>query len=135
MLPQAVVVTRGSAKCSSTCLGSQQAGVRGRPSRGKQCFGLACKSQRQRLPSSVIGRQVAAASGKMAVLARAKRGSKNSGGGLTREEEPEDYWMSKAEKDGKSPFQDPLAILIIASFILPFLILAVAIATGYVETG
>ena len=49
-----------------------------------------CTTNIHRLPRSVIGRQVDAASGKMAVLARAKRGSKNPGGGLTREDEPDE---------------------------------------------
>lgn len=29
--------------------------------------------------------------------------------GIRREEEPDEYWTSQAERDGKSPFQDPLA--------------------------
>ena len=32
-------------------------------------------------------------------------------GGLTREEEPEEYWMDANTKAGKSPMQDPLAII------------------------
>jgi len=55
--------------------------------------------------------------------------------GLSREDDPDDYWMSKDERDGKSPFQDPLAWAAIAGLIVPFAILGIAIATGYVPIG
>lgn len=35
--------------------------------------------------------------------------SDKSGGGIRREDEPEEYWTSEAERAGKNPFQDPLA--------------------------
>ena len=54
---------------------------------------------------------------------------------LSREAEPEEYWMDKNTAAGKSPFSDPLAIIGIAAIFLPFLILGIAIATGYVEIG
>ena len=54
---------------------------------------------------------------------------------LRREAEPEEYWMDKNTKDGKSPFQDPLAIIGIFAIISPFIILGIAIGTGYVDIG
>ena len=49
---------------------------------------------------------------------------------LTREAEPEEAWLSKAEKEGKSPFKDPLAISAILGLLVPFVILGIAIGTG-----
>lgn len=51
---------------------------------------------------------------------------------LTKESEPQEYWKSKAEREGKTPWQDPLVISLLASFVLIFVILGVAIGTGYV---
>merc|ERR1711988_1182918 len=52
---------------------------------------------------------------------------------LTRESEPDQYWMSEMEKEGKSPFQDPMAIAALTGLIVPFTILAIAIGSGYIE--
>lgn len=52
---------------------------------------------------------------------------------ITRKDEPEEYWMSEAEKEGKSVFSDPMAIAAIMGILIPFLILGIAIGTGYVE--
>mmetsp|Transcript_24530 Transcript_24530/g.53569 ORF Transcript_24530/g.53569 Transcript_24530/m.53569 type:complete len:116 (-) Transcript_24530:306-653(-) len=52
---------------------------------------------------------------------------------ITRKSEPEEYWTSESEKEGKSPLEDPMAIAAISGILVPFLILGVAIATGYVE--
>lgn len=52
---------------------------------------------------------------------------------LTREEEPEEYWTSKAERDGESPMKDPMAWIGIGGILLPFVILGVAVAVGYVD--
>merc|ERR1712157_3224 len=54
-------------------------------------------------------------------------------GGLTREEEPEEYWMDANTKAGKSPMQDPLAIIGVIAIFSPFVILAIAYASGYIE--
>ncbi len=54
---------------------------------------------------------------------------------LSRDAEPEEYWMDKNTRAGKSPFSDPLAVIGIAAIFLPFGILGIAIATGYVEIG
>ena len=43
------------------------------------------------------------------------------------------YWQTAAEAKGESPFKDPLAIIGIASILLPFIILGVAIASGYLD--
>lgn len=52
---------------------------------------------------------------------------------LTREEEPDEYWQSKGERDGANPLKDPLALIGIVSIFLPFIMTLVAIATGVVE--
>mmetsp|Transcript_3182 Transcript_3182/g.4785 ORF Transcript_3182/g.4785 Transcript_3182/m.4785 type:complete len:152 (+) Transcript_3182:52-507(+) len=57
---------------------------------------------------------------------------KKGPGIISREDEPDDYWMSKDERDGKSPLQDPLAWSAILGLLVPFTILGIAIATGYV---
>eukprot|EP00465_Bigelowiella_longifila_P004568 CAMPEP_0185256874 /NCGR_PEP_ID=MMETSP1359-20130426/5942_1 /TAXON_ID=552665 /ORGANISM="Bigelowiella longifila, Strain CCMP242" /LENGTH=110 /DNA_ID=CAMNT_0027841665 /DNA_START=269 /DNA_END=601 /DNA_ORIENTATION=- len=54
---------------------------------------------------------------------------------IRREDEEDDYWMSKDERDGKSPLEDPLAWSAIAGLVVPFTILGIAIATGYVPIG
>ncbi|BDA42331.1 hypothetical protein COCOBI_03-2180 [Coccomyxa sp. Obi] len=54
---------------------------------------------------------------------------------LTREEEPEQYWQTASEKKGENPLKDPLAIIGIVSIFLPFIILAIAIATGVVDVN
>lgn len=54
---------------------------------------------------------------------------------ITREEEPEEFWQSKDEREGKSPLQDPLALSILFGMAVPFVILGIGIATGYIETG
>mmetsp|Transcript_34697 Transcript_34697/g.64240 ORF Transcript_34697/g.64240 Transcript_34697/m.64240 type:complete len:132 (-) Transcript_34697:166-561(-) len=56
-------------------------------------------------------------------------------GTISREDEADDYWMSKDEREGKSPLQDPLAWSAIAGLIVPFVILGIAIGTGYVPIG
>ena len=54
---------------------------------------------------------------------------------LKREEEPEEYWQSKIERSGKSPLSDPAAIIGILAIFFPFVILGIAIATGYVDVS
>lgn len=54
---------------------------------------------------------------------------------ITREEEPEEYWTSKAEREGESPMKDPMAWIGLTGIFLPFVILGVAIAVGYVEVN
>ena len=54
---------------------------------------------------------------------------------LSREEEPEEYWVSAAEKKGANPFKDPLAWVGVAAILLPFALLGAAIATGLVDVS
>lgn len=52
---------------------------------------------------------------------------------LRREEEPEEYWVSKGERKGANPMSDPLAIIGVTAIFLPFVLLGIAIATGLVD--
>lgn len=52
---------------------------------------------------------------------------------ITRENEPEDYWRSDAERQGKSPWQDPMAWAALSGILVPLVFLAVGFATGYLE--
>jgi hypothetical protein len=52
---------------------------------------------------------------------------------LRREEEPEEYWKSEREREGKSAWSDPLAVIGILAIFFPFVVLGIAIGTGYVE--
>jgi len=54
---------------------------------------------------------------------------------LTRDAEPEQYWVSKSEQKGANPFKDPLAIIGLVAIFFPFLLLLVAIATGIVDVS
>jgi hypothetical protein len=53
---------------------------------------------------------------------------------ITREEEPDDYWISEAEKSGKSPWQDPMAWAGLSVIFVPLIILVIGFATGFIET-
>lgn len=52
---------------------------------------------------------------------------------LTRENEPDEYWSSKGEREGESPMKDPLAYIGLLAILFPFLFLGVAIALGWVD--
>ncbi|KAK9845243.1 hypothetical protein WJX81_000968 [Elliptochloris bilobata] len=52
---------------------------------------------------------------------------------ITREAEPEEFWQTKAEREGKSAWKDPLAIIGLLAIFFPFVVLGVAIGTGYVD--
>eukprot|EP00884_Botryococcus_braunii_P022742 jgi/Botrbrau1/9151/Bobra.160_3s0023.1 len=54
---------------------------------------------------------------------------------LKREEEPDDYWQSEAEKRGDSPFKDPLAIIGIIAILFPFIFVLIAIAFGVIDVN
>jgi hypothetical protein len=54
---------------------------------------------------------------------------------LSREEEPDEYWVSASEKKGANPLKDPLAWVGIAAIFFPFFLLLVAIATGLVDVS
>ncbi|PSC68056.1 hypothetical protein C2E20_8345 [Micractinium conductrix] len=68
-----------------------------------------------------------------AVATRALGDSSTDKKGIRREDEPEEYWTSEAERAGKSPFQDPLAQIGILAILFPFIFLALAIAFGWVD--
>uniref|UniRef100_A0A7S1SK87 Uncharacterized protein n=1 Tax=Tetraselmis chuii TaxID=63592 RepID=A0A7S1SK87_9CHLO len=52
---------------------------------------------------------------------------------LTREAEPEEYWVSEAEKEGKISFEDPTAWIGITAIFFPFVFLLIAAAFGIVD--
>lgn len=53
---------------------------------------------------------------------------------LKREEEPEQYWQTAAEKEGKNPMQTVLPYVAILGLLTPFIILGLAFAGGYIKT-
>ena len=52
---------------------------------------------------------------------------------ITREEEPDQYWMSEGEREGRNPMADPLAIIGLVAILTPFIILGIAVAIGYLD--
>jgi hypothetical protein len=54
---------------------------------------------------------------------------------LSREEEPDEYWVSAGEKKGANPMKDPLALIGVGAIFFPFFLLLVAIATGLVDVS
>lgn len=57
-------------------------------------------------------------------------------GFISAEEEPDEFFITKAESaGGLAPLKDPIAIVGILGILLPFVILGIAIATGYVDTA
>ncbi|KAL0031658.1 hypothetical protein WJX77_012079 [Trebouxia sp. C0004] len=55
---------------------------------------------------------------------------------ISAEEEPDEFFITKAESaGGLAPLKDPIAIVGILGILLPFVILGIAIATGYVDTA
>lgn len=48
---------------------------------------------------------------------------------------PSRYWSSKMEREGKSPFSDPLAQIGILAILFPFFFLLVAILFGWVDVN
>lgn len=54
---------------------------------------------------------------------------------LTRDAEPDQYWQTKAEAEGKNPAKDPMAIVGILGLLTPFLILGLAVAFGAVDVS
>lgn len=52
---------------------------------------------------------------------------------LTRENEPEEYWVSEREKAGKSAFSDPVAIIGILAILFPIILLLILSALGVVD--
>lgn len=52
---------------------------------------------------------------------------------ITKEQEPEQYWQTAAERDGVNPMLTPLPYIVILGFLTPFIILGVAFANGWVK--
>lgn len=50
---------------------------------------------------------------------------------ITRENEKE-AWLSEMEREGANPFKDPMAMVAIGGIAVPFIILAIAGAAGYI---
>jgi hypothetical protein len=77
---------------------------------------------------------------KMAQGARALFGNKDSSDGkeedkkfITKEQEPEQYWQTAAEKEGKNPMQSVLPYIAIVGLLTPFAILALAFANNWIK--
>lgn len=49
---------------------------------------------------------------------------------ITRDKEKE-AWLSEMEREGKNPFTDPMAMVAIGGISIPFIILGIAAASGY----
>lgn len=54
---------------------------------------------------------------------------------ITRETEPDEFWQTPSEAKGENPAKDPLAIIGILGIFFPFILLGIAIATGYVDVS
>ena len=50
---------------------------------------------------------------------------------LTRENEKE-AWLSEMEREGANPLKDPMALIGIGGIMVPFIILAIASAAGFI---
>jgi len=64
-----------------------------------------------------------------------KTNSTGSGGGLTRDQEPDQYWSSPLDKPGANPMKDPVAIIGVVSILFPFIFVLIAIGTGAIDTS
>eukprot|EP00250_Pteridium_aquilinum_P000362 c10399_g1_i1 orf=425-802(-) len=52
---------------------------------------------------------------------------------ITKEEEPEQYWQSAAEREGRGPMSTVLPYIVIFGFLTPFIILGVAFVNGWIK--
>ncbi|KAL3689835.1 hypothetical protein R1sor_016144 [Riccia sorocarpa] len=52
---------------------------------------------------------------------------------ITKEQEPEQYWQTADEREGKNPMATPLPYILILSVLSPFIILAVAFANNWIK--
>ncbi|EFJ08664.1 hypothetical protein SELMODRAFT_69660, partial [Selaginella moellendorffii] len=52
---------------------------------------------------------------------------------ITKEEEPEEYWQSAAEREGRGPMSTLLPYIVIFGFSTPFVILALGFANGWIK--
>ena len=67
------------------------------------------------------------------VATNALGGSDDERPKLTRENEPEEYWVSEREKAGKSAFSDPVAIIGIHAIFFPIILLLILSGLGVVD--
>lgn len=67
------------------------------------------------------------------VATNALGGSDDERPKLTRENEPEEYWVSEREKAGKSAFSDPVAIIGILAIFFPIILLLILSGLGVVD--
>lgn len=73
------------------------------------------------------GRVESRARESLVVRAAGNKGDKR----ILRENEKE-AWLSEAERDGENPLKDPMALIGIGGIMVPFIILAVASAAGFI---
>ncbi|KAI5071445.1 hypothetical protein GOP47_0013696 [Adiantum capillus-veneris] len=52
---------------------------------------------------------------------------------ITKKEEPEQYWQSAAEKEGRGPMSTILPYIVIFGFLTPFIILGLGFANGWIK--
>ncbi|KAG0565213.1 hypothetical protein M758_8G168800 [Ceratodon purpureus] len=52
---------------------------------------------------------------------------------ITKEEEPEQYWTTAAEREGKNPMQTLLPYIALLTLLSPFAILGVAYSQGWIK--
>eukprot|EP00475_Leptophrys_vorax_P031588 TRINITY_DN47881_c0_g1_i1.p1 TRINITY_DN47881_c0_g1~~TRINITY_DN47881_c0_g1_i1.p1 ORF type:complete len:129 (-),score=23.67 TRINITY_DN47881_c0_g1_i1:135-521(-) len=52
---------------------------------------------------------------------------------ITKDQEPEEYWQSESEREGKGPMSTVLPYIAIFGFATPFIILAIAFAQGWID--
>lgn len=93
------------------------------------------KSCKPFVPTITRGPHAARSQRQQVVVTRAIQGEGKDKKFLTREEEPEEYWQTPAEKKGESAWKDPLALIGILAIFFPFVILGIAIATGVVDVN
>ena len=73
------------------------------------------------------GRVESRARESLVVRAAGNKGDKR----ILRENEKE-AWLSEAEREGENPLKDPMALIGIGGIMVPFIILAVASAAGFI---
>eukprot|EP00271_Cylindrocystis_brebissonii_P010379 TRINITY_DN26552_c0_g1_i1.p1 TRINITY_DN26552_c0_g1~~TRINITY_DN26552_c0_g1_i1.p1 ORF type:complete len:140 (-),score=15.84 TRINITY_DN26552_c0_g1_i1:1286-1705(-) len=54
--------------------------------------------------------------------------------GISRDDEPEEFWQSEGERSGKNPMSTILPWVAILGILFPFIILGIAFANGYIKT-
>ncbi|CAI5518199.1 unnamed protein product [Closterium sp. Naga37s-1] len=52
---------------------------------------------------------------------------------ITQAEEPDEYWQSESEREGKGPMSTVLPYIAILGLLTPFIILGIAFASGWID--